>query len=120
MTLRSLSLLQNVTDGAPSRAIVTGNVRGNSSLRVKREEPYMTQGVTTTTREETITSADGLDLFVRSWRPTGKVRGVVAIVPGFNAHSGYYAWPGERFVASGLAAYAVDDYSASAHHAWHG
>ena len=38
----------------------------------------------------------------------GKPRGVVALIPGFNAHSAYYAWPGEQFAASGLAAYAVD------------
>jgi alpha-beta hydrolase superfamily lysophospholipase len=36
------------------------------------------------------------------------VRGVVAIVPGFNSHSGYYSWVGEQFAANGLAAYAVD------------
>ncbi len=32
---------------------------------------------------------------------------MVAIVPGFNAHSGYYAWVAEQFVAIGLAVYAV-------------
>jgi acylglycerol lipase len=39
--------------------------------------------------EERIGGATGLNLFVRSWRPEGAVRGVVAIIPGFNAHSGY-------------------------------
>jgi alpha-beta hydrolase superfamily lysophospholipase len=33
---------------------------------------------------------------------------VVVIVPGFNAHSEYYAWAAEHFVKSGLAVYAVD------------
>src|SRR5262249_19672820 len=47
-------------------------------------------------------------LFVRSWRPTGNARGVVAIVPGFNAHSGYYSWTGEQLAGNGLAVYAVD------------
>src|SRR5215510_15823072 len=60
------------------------------------------------TSDERIKSADGLRLFVRSWRPNGKARGAVAIVPGFNSHSGYYAWVGEQFAANGLAAYAVD------------
>ena len=59
-------------------------------------------------REETIDGAGGLKIFVRSLRPAGKVRGVVAIVPGFNSHSGYYGWVAEQFVAQGLAAYAVD------------
>jgi acylglycerol lipase len=34
--------------------------------------------------------------------------GVVAIVPGFNSHSGQYLWVGEQFAAKGLAVYAVD------------
>lgn len=40
--------------------------------------------------------------------PDGAARGVVVIVPGFNAHSGYYQWVAGQFTASGLAAYAVD------------
>src|SRR5438094_6935835 len=62
----------------------------------------------TTAREERIKTTDDLSLFVRSWRPEGEIRGVVALVPGFNSHSAYYAWPAEQFAASGLAAYAVD------------
>jgi acylglycerol lipase len=58
--------------------------------------------------EETLHGTGGLKIFVRSWRPEGKARGVVAIVPGFNSHSGYYAWVAEQFVAKGLAVYAVD------------
>ena len=61
-----------------------------------------------TAREETITRRDGLNLFLRSWRREGKVRAAVAIVPGFNSHSGYYTWVGEQCTANGLAAYAVD------------
>ena len=53
-------------------------------------------------------SSGGLNLFYRCWRPTGRPRAVVAIVPGFNSHSGYYAWVGERLVEKGLAAYAID------------
>jgi alpha-beta hydrolase superfamily lysophospholipase len=50
----------------------------------------------------------GLHLFFRAWRPAQSARGVVAIVPGFNSHSGYYTWVGERLAAAGLASYAVD------------
>jgi alpha-beta hydrolase superfamily lysophospholipase len=53
-------------------------------------------------------SSSGLNLFYRCWRPSGTPRAVVAIVPGFNSHSGYYAWVGERLVEKGLAAYAID------------
>jgi alpha-beta hydrolase superfamily lysophospholipase len=68
----------------------------------------MARATAQSAREEKIKRPDGLELFVRSWRPEGAVRGVVAIVPGFNSHSGYYSWVGEQFVANGLAAYAVD------------
>src|SRR6476660_7358394 len=50
----------------------------------------------------------GLRIFVRFWRPPGKVRGVITIVPGFNSHSGYYAWPAEQLAARGLAVYMLD------------
>lgn len=45
---------------------------------------------------------------MRSWKPAGQARGVIAICPGFNAHSGQYAWVAEQFVAKGFAVYAVD------------
>jgi alpha-beta hydrolase superfamily lysophospholipase len=50
----------------------------------------------------------GLNIFFRSLRPKQETRAVVIIVPGFNAHSGYYAWVAEQLVAAGFAAYAVD------------
>ena len=50
----------------------------------------------------------GLNIFTRSWRPTGKPRGVVVVVPGFNSHSGYYDWVADQLVAKGLAVYALD------------
>jgi len=68
----------------------------------------MTQTMSTTMREERVKNPDGLNLFIRSWRPPGTVRGVVAIVPGFNSHGGYYTWTGEQLAARGFAAYAVD------------
>jgi len=58
--------------------------------------------------EGSFKSAGDLNIVFRSWRPSGKPRGVIAVVPGFNSHSGYYAWVADRFVARGLAVYAVD------------
>lgn len=57
---------------------------------------------------ERVENADGLRIFFRSLRPEERPRGFVVIVPGFNAHSGYYTWVAEQFVANGLAVYAVD------------
>jgi acylglycerol lipase len=50
----------------------------------------------------------GLNIFTRTWRPAGKPRGVVVIVPGFNAHSGMYTWAADQLTARGLAVYALD------------
>jgi acylglycerol lipase len=58
-------------------------------------------------REETVKSGDR-GIFVRSWRPSGAVRGVVVLVHGFNSHSGYYIRTGEALAARGFAAYALD------------
>jgi acylglycerol lipase len=61
-----------------------------------------------TPNQEIVEEANGLRLAFRSWRPEGAARGVIMVVPGFNAHSGYYEWVAEQFVADGLAVYAVD------------
>jgi alpha-beta hydrolase superfamily lysophospholipase len=58
--------------------------------------------------EGSFKSGGDLNIFFRSWRPSGKPRGVVVVVPGFNSHSGYYGWVADQFVARGLAVYAVD------------
>ena len=58
--------------------------------------------------EEKIDGANGLKIFVRSWRPDGPARGVVAICHGVNSHGGYYMWVGEQLAAHGLATYALD------------
>jgi acylglycerol lipase len=50
----------------------------------------------------------GLKIFFRMWQPDAQARGVVVIVPGFNSHSGYYAWVAEQLVQSNLAVYALD------------
>jgi acylglycerol lipase len=59
-------------------------------------------------KEETLKGADGVSIFMRSWQPAAEPRAIVAIVPGFNSHSGYFKWAGEQLAANGLAAYAVD------------
>jgi acylglycerol lipase len=64
------------------------------------------QSVSTT--QEKVEGASGLQIFFRSWRPASKSRGVVVIIPGFNAHSAYYGWVAEQLVADGRAVYALD------------
>src|SRR5262245_44841976 len=68
----------------------------------------MTQGVAKVAREGTFKSTDGLRIFFRAWQPDGRARGTLAIVPGFNSHSGYYDWVAGQLAASGLAVFAVD------------
>ncbi len=57
--------------------------------------------------EETLRGGAG-SLLVRTWRPSGTPRAIVAICHGFNAHSGMYAWCGEQFSQKGIATYALD------------
>jgi alpha-beta hydrolase superfamily lysophospholipase len=59
-------------------------------------------------REESIDGADGIKIFVRSWRPQAKPRAVIAICHGVNSHSGQYFWAAEQFVQAGYAVYALD------------
>src|SRR6266404_5336366 len=66
----------------------------------------MTQAATSTS--DLRVDVGGLRIFVRFWRPPGKVHGVITMVPGFNSHSGYYAWPAEQLAARGLAVYTLD------------
>ena len=68
----------------------------------------MTAEQASAVREERIKAADGIELFVRSWRPTPTARGVVAICPGFNSHSGHYLWAAEQLRGAGFAVYAID------------
>ncbi|MEI9978479.1 MAG: lysophospholipase [Edaphobacter sp.] len=67
----------------------------------------MNQSLATTT-QETVNNDSGLKIFFRSWHPDDTARATAVIVPGFNAHSGYYEWVAEQLVADGLAVYAVD------------
>lgn len=50
----------------------------------------------------------GLKIATKSWKPTAAPRGVMILIHGFNAHSGYMEWPAEQFTANGLASYALD------------
>jgi alpha-beta hydrolase superfamily lysophospholipase len=68
----------------------------------------MANVLTTTMKEERIDTTGGLKIFIRSWRPEGRARGVVAICHGVKSHSGYYQWAAEQLVARGLAVYALD------------
>src|SRR5712671_5407793 len=43
--------------------------------------------------------SDGLRIHFRAWHPSATPRAVVVIVPGFNAHSAYYAWAAQQLVA---------------------
>ncbi|MBC7901310.1 MAG: lysophospholipase [Saprospiraceae bacterium] len=58
--------------------------------------------------EGTFDGVGGLNIFWRSWRPEGTPRAVIALIHGFNAHSGYFEWAAEQLTANGLAVYALD------------
>jgi alpha-beta hydrolase superfamily lysophospholipase len=68
----------------------------------------MSSTITPAPLEQKLQGSGGLGIVVRSWRPAVKPRGVVAIVPGFNSHGGYYSWVAEQLVAAGYAVHAVD------------
>jgi len=48
-----------------------------------------------------------LTLYYRAWRAEA-ARAVMVIVPGFNAHSGYYEWVGSQLAERGITTYALD------------
>ncbi len=58
--------------------------------------------------ESTFDGVGGLKIATRAWQPAGKPRAVMVLIHGFNAHSGYMAWPAEQFASRGFAAYALD------------
>jgi alpha-beta hydrolase superfamily lysophospholipase len=59
-------------------------------------------------QEETFTSADGLKIFIRSWRPDAPPRGVIVINHGVNSHGGQYIWPAEQLQTAGFSVFAID------------
>lgn len=72
-----------------------------------KDPDHMIQTAPITAQEEFLEGPAG-KLFVRTWRPDGKPRAAVLIIPGFNSHSGYYQWAGEQLTALGLAVFALD------------
>jgi alpha-beta hydrolase superfamily lysophospholipase len=68
----------------------------------------MDQSGRTIEEQATFRSTGDFSISYRSWRTTGRARGVIVIVPGFNSHSGYYGWVAEQLIALGLSVYAVD------------
>jgi alpha-beta hydrolase superfamily lysophospholipase len=52
--------------------------------------------------ESSFEGVGGLKIATRSWKPEGAPRGIMILVHGFNAHSGYMVWPGKQFAADGL------------------
>ena len=61
-----------------------------------------------TTHEETIDSANGIKIFVRSWAPESTARAAIVVCHGVNSHGGQYLWAAEQFVAAGFAVFALD------------
>ena len=59
-------------------------------------------------KQSSFEGVGGLKIATRSWEPEGTPRGIMILVHGFNAHSGYMVWPGEQFAKNGLASYALD------------
>ncbi|MEP6788977.1 MAG: lysophospholipase [Acidobacteriota bacterium] len=59
-------------------------------------------------KESSFEGVGGLKIATKSWEPNRSARGIVILIHGFNAHSGYMEWPGQQFAANGLAAYALD------------
>ncbi|HET7541138.1 MAG TPA: alpha/beta hydrolase [Polyangiaceae bacterium] len=58
--------------------------------------------------EGTFDNDTGQRLFYRAWAPQAPACAIMALVPGFNAHSGYYGWVGEQLAKNGISAYALD------------
>ena len=59
-------------------------------------------------KEETFEGMGGLKIFLRSWKPASKPRGVIVICHGVNSHGRQYIGVAEQFAASGFATYALD------------
>ena len=57
---------------------------------------------------ESVTSTEGLKLFVQHWQPAGAARGTVQIVHGLGEHSGRYEGVAETLVAAGWRVVAHD------------
>ena len=58
--------------------------------------------------ESSFEGVGGLKIATKSWKPEVKPRGIMILIHGFNAHSGYMEWPAEQFAANGLVVHALD------------
>lgn len=58
-------------------------------------------------KEESFAGTGG-KIAYRSWLPDGAPKAVIVFCHGFNAHSGYFSWPGQKEAARGYAVYAAD------------
>src|SRR3974390_399762 len=94
-----------VADTAIRRPVTVANCCTGTDTQIHQRRIPMSDFANSGQRVE---GAGGLNIFFRSLRPKQETRAVVIIVPGFNAHSGYYAWVAEQLVATGFAVYAVD------------
>jgi len=56
----------------------------------------------------TFTNKAGFKIFLRTWLPEEKTRGIIIIAHGLNSHSNYYQWTAEQFTAQNYAVYAPD------------
>jgi alpha-beta hydrolase superfamily lysophospholipase len=57
---------------------------------------------------ESYAGKSGLKIVYRVWRPSGTPKAILVFCPGFNSHSGQYAWQAEEIARTGLVVYAVD------------
>lgn len=68
----------------------------------------MPNEITSGLTEERIPSADGVGIFVRSWKAVGRPRAVVVMCHGVNSHGGQYLWPAAQFAQAGLVPFTLD------------
>jgi alpha-beta hydrolase superfamily lysophospholipase len=59
-------------------------------------------------KESSFEGVGGLKIATKSWTPSGDPRGVMILIHGFNAHSGYMEWPAEQFAENGSRCTALD------------
>jgi len=58
--------------------------------------------------EGAIKGRGGHSIYLRQWRPPTAAKAAVVICPGFNGHSGHYAWTAEQLASAGFVVYALD------------
>jgi len=68
----------------------------------------MNQAVVDSAAIESYAGKGGLKIVYRVWRPAGTPKAILVVCPGFNSHSGQYAWQAEEIARTGLVVYAVD------------